>query len=123
MGSAGAMTKPGRASESRIADADGACALFVGRRPWQPVCCVRSVPGGFAQASRDALARGPSVAFVGSAGADRLIRRHEVLPAVADQVRAPHVAQRLAQQRPVVRVVIAQERLVQPAHAAGPSGS
>ena len=33
----------------------------------------------------------------------------------ADQIGAPHALQRLAQQRPVVGVVIAQEGLVQPA--------
>jgi hypothetical protein len=41
-----------------------------------------------------------------------------LLPAVADQVGAPHLLQGFAQQRPVVGVVIAQESLVQAALAA-----
>ncbi|ACY33104.1 hypothetical protein CtCNB1_2358 [Comamonas thiooxydans] len=41
--------------------------------------------------------------------------RDQVLLAVADQIGAPHGLERLAQQRPVVRVVIAQESLVQTA--------
>src|SRR5688500_12558050 len=49
------------------------------------------------------------------AGAGGLPRRHEALLAAADQIRAPHALQRLAQHRPVVRVVIAEERLVEPA--------
>src|SRR6185437_14864572 len=50
------------------------------------------------------------------AGSLRLRGRHQLLPAVADEVRASHAPQRLPQQRPVVGIVIAQERLVQPAH-------
>src|SRR6185295_16638065 len=46
----------------------------------------------------------------------RLIRRHQVMLPVADQLRAPHAPQRVAQHRPVVRSVIPQERLVQPAN-------
>ena len=47
---------------------------------------------------------------------DRLVRRNEVLLAVADQVGAAHALQRLAQHRPILRVVIAQEGLVQATH-------
>src|SRR6185437_16767060 len=34
-------------------------------------------------------------------GPRRLVRRNELVPAVADEISAPHAAQRLAQQRPV----------------------
>ena len=49
------------------------------------------------------------------AGARRLPRWHELVLAAADQVRAAHAVQRIAQHRPVVRIVVAQERLVEPA--------
>jgi hypothetical protein len=51
----------------------------------------------------------------GLAGTGRLMRRHELVGARADQIAAAHLLERLAQQRPVVGVVIAQERLAQPA--------
>jgi hypothetical protein len=47
------------------------------------------------------------------AGAGGLEGGHQVALAVADQVRAAHGLERLAQQRPVLRVVVAQEGLVQ----------
>src|SRR5271166_379873 len=61
-----------------------------------------------------AIAHGPSRAG-GLAGAGRLVGGHELVGARADQVGAAHLSERLAQERPVVGVVIAQERLVQPA--------
>ena len=77
-----------------------------------PVCCVlKGVVLAAGVRARSALA------FMRVARADRLVGRHQLLLAVADQVGAPHPPQRLAQQRPVVRIVIAQERLVQPARA------
>src|SRR6185437_962229 len=54
--------------------------------------------------------------FTRLARSRRLVRRNELLPAVADQVAATHAAQRLPQHRPVVGIVIAQERLVQAPH-------
>src|ERR1700677_3771282 len=48
--------------------------------------------------------------------ADRLICRNQMLLAVADQIRAPHSLQRITQQRPILRIVIAQKCLVQTAH-------
>src|SRR5579863_7244365 len=41
---------------------------------------------------------------------------HELMPSVADQVRPAHPAQGLAQHRPIGRIVIPQECLVQPPH-------
>src|SRR5690606_25143037 len=51
--------------------------------------------------------------------ADRLEGRDQVLLAIADQLAAPHGAQGIAQRRPVFRIVIAQEGLMQAALAAG----
>src|SRR5690606_27870266 len=45
----------------------------------------------------------------------RLPGRDQMMLAVTDQVRTAHLGQRLAQQRPVLRIVIAQEGLVQTA--------
>src|SRR5690606_11033160 len=45
----------------------------------------------------------------------RLMRRNQLMLATADQVAAPHAQQRLAQHRPALGVVIAQEGLVQTA--------
>jgi hypothetical protein len=58
----------------------------------------------------------------------RLNRRDQAVPAVADQVGAAHVLERLAPRRPVVRIVVAQEGFVRAAalgvglndHALGP---
>src|SRR5690606_29646760 len=47
----------------------------------------------------------------------RLPGRNQMLLAVADQIGTPHLGQSLAQQRPVLRVMVAQEGLVQPALA------
>ncbi len=49
------------------------------------------------------------------AGSGGLPGRDQVALAVADQVGAAHLLERLAQQRPVLRIVVAQEGLVQPA--------
>ena len=49
----------------------------------------------------------------GLAGAGRLVRGHELVGLRADQIAAAHLHQRLAQHRPIVGVVIAQEGLVQ----------
>ena len=46
-----------------------------------------------------------------------LERWNQLLLAVADQVGSPHAAQCIAQDRPIVRVVVAQKGLVQAAHA------
>ena len=51
------------------------------------------------------------------AGAGGLPVGHELVLAGADEVGAAHALQRFAQQRPVLGVVIAQERLVQAALA------
>ena len=77
---------------------------------------------GFACAGLGAAAFGArrARAFRLLAGAGGLEQRDQVLLAVADEVGAAHVLQRLAQQRPVLRVVVAQEGLVQPARAALP---
>jgi len=61
--------------------------------------------------------RRPPPSFVLLSGSRRLPRRHEPVLARTDEIRAPHALQRLAQHRPVVRIVIAQERLVQSTHA------
>src|ERR1700722_1755652 len=51
------------------------------------------------------------------AGAWRLMGRQQLMAATADQIAAPHAPQRLAQQRPVVGVVVTQKGLVQPPRA------
>jgi hypothetical protein len=56
-------------------------------------------------------ARTPPLRQLARAG--RLPRRDQLMLAGADQFGAPHAPQRLAQHRPVVGVVIAQEGLVQ----------
>src|SRR6185437_8172277 len=66
--------------------------------------------GGCAHARRRTATAGPD-----PPGARRLIRRHQLMFRRPDQIRTPHAPQRLAQRRPVVRIVIAQERLVQSA--------
>ena len=55
--------------------------------------------------------------FARAARAGRLPVGHQLVFAGADQIGAAHGFQRLAQHRPVFGVVIAQERLVQPALA------
>jgi len=44
-----------------------------------------------------------------------LMKRNQVFFAISDQICTPHILERLAQQWPVVRIVITQESLVQPA--------
>ena len=44
----------------------------------------------------------------------RAFRRHEATLAVANEIAASHACKRLAQDWPVVRIVVAQEGLVQP---------
>src|SRR5215472_1893440 len=53
-------------------------------------------------------------AFVFLSGPLRLPRRHEVSLSRSDEIGSAHALQRLAQHRPVVGVVVAEERLVQP---------
>lgn len=53
-----------------------------------------------------------SLSFTRISGPHRLVARHQLKLAIADEIRASHLPQRLAQHGPVVRVVIAQERLV-----------
>lgn len=43
----------------------------------------------------------------------RLPGRYQMLASLADKVRTSHLLQRLSDNRPVVRIVITQERLVQ----------
>jgi hypothetical protein len=43
----------------------------------------------------------------------RLVMRDQLVVAIADQFLPPHVGNRLAQQRPVLGVVLAQEGFVQ----------
>ena len=86
------MRAPGRQRRRSARGARAACGTV----------CPRRARRGGAAAARRARAR--------------LVQRHQLVLAVADQIGAPHAAQRLAQQRPVLRVVIAQERLVQAPH-------
>src|SRR4029077_17503890 len=51
-----------------------------------------------------------------AARARGLVGGYQLPAATPDQVGAPHAPERLAQQRPVVGIVVAQERLVQTAH-------
>src|ERR1700716_1929543 len=50
------------------------------------------------------------------ASATRLVGRNELMLAAANEVRAAHSTQRFAKNRPVIRIVVAQKCLVQPAH-------
>src|ERR1700730_13373461 len=50
------------------------------------------------------------------ARATRLVGRDELMLAAANQVCAAHSTQRFAKHRPVIRIVVAQKCLVQPAH-------
>jgi hypothetical protein len=50
------------------------------------------------------------------AGTLRLPAGHQVAFAVTDQIGPTHALERVAQQRPVLGIVIAQKRLVQTAH-------
>src|SRR5580698_2361687 len=72
--------------------------------------------GALGQEFLNAVLLAAAQAFAaGAAGAERLRRRHEMVLAAADEVGAAKALQRLAQDRPILGVVIAQERLVQAA--------
>src|SRR3569833_2388254 len=65
---------------------------------------------------RGATATCSATSFRSMSGTARLIRWNELVFPAADEVGTDHPAQRLSQYRPVVRVVIAQKRLVQAPH-------
>src|SRR5262245_39074025 len=67
----------------------------------------------------EAAARGRSARALFALGppARGLARRHQAALAVSDQRAAAHALQRFAEQRPVVGIVVAQKRLVQPPRA------
>jgi hypothetical protein len=52
-------------------------------------------------------------------GTDGLKTGNQLLLAIANQIGTPHLPERIAQERPVLGIVIAQECLVQLAHATG----
>src|SRR5579885_659774 len=81
-----------------------------------PACAARVV-----RQSRVLGAEGPmpgprALPFSILTRARRLVRRNELMLAAADEIGPAHAPQRLAQHRPIVGIVIAQERLVEPAH-------
>ena len=60
-------------------------------------CCFRTI-----------FAAGAGVATIGA----RLMKRDQMFFPVPDQVRATHVFERFTQQRPVIWIVVAQERFM-----------
>ena len=66
---------------------------------------------GLRSAGATPAARG-TAAFRGVSSTRRLVCRHELVFAIANQVGTPHMAQRLTQHGPVIGIVVAQERLV-----------
>src|SRR6516164_10021602 len=102
------------ATRNRTASgADGRGSGGFGTRPLRRFTTWRARQAGVLGTER---ACGATPSRGSAARAGWLVRRYQVAAAVADQIRPAHAAQRLAQQWPVVGIVVAQKRLVQAAH-------